>query len=139
MLANNLPHLLLIVFVLFQTGVENDPFEELETQEDVFARARPINTLVPGKAYKLVHFSQMKSQWPDADRNFPMNTVVQYFDKSLKFQSILPRKLNNKEERWIEAMNKLIKHDVGPKLVYYGTLSLGYEVDLLRDTQGMYT
>ncbi|KAK3929764.1 ATP-dependent DNA helicase [Frankliniella fusca] len=112
--------------------VEYDPFAELD---DNFARARPINTVTPGKEYKVTNFLQMRSTWKDAEGSYPMNTLVQYYEEGLKFQSILPRKFNNKPLKWIETMNKLIENKMNPKVVYYGTVSLGYEVDLLRHTQ----
>ncbi|XP_052128739.1 uncharacterized protein LOC127750633 [Frankliniella occidentalis] len=74
----------------------------------------------------------MRSQYPDPDRTYPMNTLA--YDAGMKFQSILPRKFN-KFQQWLDAMNKPINNKVGPKVVFYGTMSLSYEVELLRQTQ----
>lgn len=113
-----------------------DPFQEDNEIDQAFARPRALDTLDQGTAYPIVKLFPQQSKYFDENNVKPMNTIVQYFENGLKFQTILPKKHNNKSEKWFKAMNALAERQMGPKLVVYGRPSMGFEYELLRHTQG---
>lgn len=114
---------------------EYDPFQEDNEIDQSYARPRSLDTLDVGVAYPILRLFQKQSRFKE-NNEYPMNTVVQYMENGLKFQTILPKKHNNKSEQWITSMNKLAENNMGPKLVVYGKPTLGFEYELLRHTQG---
>jgi hypothetical protein len=127
-----------IPFVSFFSMGDFDPFADLEKQEDTYARPRKCDTMKRGQLYEVIAFKKQLSKFQKDNINQTFNTVVQYKEHGMKFSSILPTKYNNKADKWFDAMNKLIAEKKPPSVVFYGTIGMGHEVDILRHGQGWY-
>lgn len=100
-------------------------------------KPRGAAALIRGKPYTLKQIIQAKSKFAEKSTGkFPLKTIALYEDFKMKFYTFLSRDFDDKEENYIKELNEEIKTSQTVRLVFYGQISSGYEMELLRKDEG---